>query len=127
MENTCYSAHGFKPLCGIANGGNRFWGDSSDFASIPARTAIGQSLNRSKITQKGLNGRLSRVVITVLRCNQNSDGALIATGQSGFQGLKLHIRRAARQRAADIVKTDHDARHRPRSDYILAMRMTKGR
>src|SRR3546814_5938337 len=62
MENTCYSAHGFKPLCGIANGGNRFWGDSSDFASIPARTAIGQPLNRSKITQKGLNGRLSRVV-----------------------------------------------------------------
>src|SRR3546814_8633905 len=58
MENTCYSAHGFKPLCGIANGGNRFWGDSSDFASIPARTAIGQPLNRSKITQKGLNGRL---------------------------------------------------------------------
>src|SRR3546814_9861519 len=58
---------------------------------------------------------------------QNSDGALIATGQSGFQGLKLHIRRAARQSAADIVKTDHVARHRPRSDDMLAMRMSGSR
>src|SRR3546814_12764878 len=47
--------------------------------------------------------------------------------QSGFQGLKLHIRRAARQSAADIVKTDHVARHRPRSDDMLAMRMSGSR
>src|SRR3546814_21033905 len=44
--------------------------------------------------------------------------------QSGFQGLKLHIRRAARQSAADIVKTDHVARHRPRTDDMPAIRMS---
>src|SRR3546814_16881202 len=41
--------------------------------------------------------------------------------------MKLHIRRAARQSAADIVKTDHVARHRPRSDDMLAMRMSGSR
>src|SRR3546814_12374894 len=77
MENTCYSAHGFKPLCGIANGGNRSWGDSSDFSYITARTAIGQPLHRSKIPPTGLNGRSE-----VRRVGKESDSPRTARWQT---------------------------------------------